>query len=348
MKSYSPGYNFTNVYSRKLLIRYACLVVVFALSMALMGNILINPAYEDARKLIFTVWLVTSIILLTAVSLLLYFGILRPFLNLNSRLSSLYGNIKPAAGGFSDITPEEMLDEVTDYQQTVANRELTYEYLRAQAELNALQSQINPHFLFNTLESIRGFAQKQNVPEIADITEAMSSLFRNSIQKVDTLIHLRDEIENVRNYMLIQEFRFPGKFRLEMDLEGGEELLNCKLPNLTIQPLVENAIFHGLELIPSGGLINIEIYSTEKRLIIHVSDNGHGIPKERLAELNDRLASNDANGLKPDGKKGAGIGLANIHKRIKLQMGPQYGLAISSTLNIGTEIEVTLPLLKDR
>ncbi|AYH41382.1 hypothetical protein A5N82_13665 [Christensenella minuta] len=275
--------------------------------------------------------------------------VLRPYEHFLIKLLSIRSNTTSQQNGYAD-SPEAMLDWIMDNQQRLANRELTLEYLRTEAELDALQSQINPHFLFNTLESIRGFAQKKNVPEIADITEAMSHLFRSSIQNMDTLVPLSDELENVQNYILIQDFRFPGKFQLHTKFHTEiPHLLSYKVPKLTLQPLVENAIFHGLELLPEGGLITLDIYTTEKRLIIRITDNGMGISRDRLNEINCRLVSMDKLKLpffaSEQKKRGIGIGLYNIHQRIRLQMGEQYGLTISSTLNIGTEVEVTLPLI---
>lgn len=292
-------------------------------------------------------WSFLSIILAGCLALYFYFQIVRPIAHLESRLLTLYSSIHGDSSAFpSQISLDSMLDAVIDYQQSFADQELTFKYLRAEAEFNALQSQINPHFLFNTLESIRGYVQKNGVGEIAKITEAISNLFRSSIQKASTLCTLADEIENVRNYMLIQEFRFPGKFKFEINLSDEPGILNCQLPTLTIQPLVENAIFHGLELIPTNGRICLDVYSTPHRLIIRVSDNGCGISKERLAELNQRLNSDEI--FSSDtlaSSSGTGIGLINIHQRIRLQFGSQYGLTIASTLHVGTEIEMTLPLV---
>jgi len=337
--------------SRKIFYIFVGLLLVLIFVLIFIGHTSFGMADHGAEYAI--IWLAVSILLVATIAIVVYFRILRPFMQLISKLLKLYVNVQASSGKSvqrDHVSPDEMLDAVMEYQQSMANRELTLKYLRAEAELIALQSQINPHFLFNTLESIRGFAQKKGVSEIADITEAISSLFRNSIQKVDMLIPLSAELENVRNYMLIQEFRFPGKFTMEVNIHAdGDDLLLYKLPNLTLQPIVENAIFHGLELIPSDGKILLDIYATEKRLIIHITDNGCGIPKERLTELNTRLRAGDAVSARNTNWRasGMGIGLVNIHQRIQLQLGAQYGLTVASTLNIGTEVEVTLPLLSE-
>lgn len=336
-----------NIFSRKL-------AIVFCIFSAILAFVILFPSVTFAPlpfdTLPYILWFVLSIIFLAVFVLFFYRSVYKPIMHLEFRLRTLYGNISPNRkenDRMTSVPLEVMLEEIFEYQQTFANRELTLQYLRTEAELSALQSQINPHFLFNTLESIRGCAEKNGIAEIADITEAISNLFRNSIQGPGTLATLADEIDNVRNYMLIQEFRFPGKFKFELNYPSNDfSLLQYQLPNLTIQPLVENSIFHGLELIPSGGRIGLDIYTTESRLVIRVTDNGCGIPKNRLANLNERLSSGEIlSGGHQSSSTGTGIGLTNIHQRIQLQFGAQYGLTVASTLNIGTEVEVTLPLL---
>lgn len=215
-----------------------------------------------------------------------------------------------------------------------------------EAELGALQSQINPHFLFNTLESIRGCAYRQGLPELASITEAMSRLFRNSIQQGASLLSLKEELDNVNNYMVIQQFRFQEKFDFFVHIEG-RDLLNFQIPNMVIQPIVENAIFHGLEEKVGKGCINLYISSTRKRLIIRVIDDGIGMSDGALDRIQKQLSTQlSVEGLDLDGRtyKG-GIGLLNIHKRIQLYFGEQYGITIASTIDVGTEVEITLPIV---
>ena len=334
-------------FAKKLTAFMICLAVYLVFFVSFPHLTFLRSQSGQSHNFSVALWSILSIGLAVFLILFFFFQIVRPIAHLESRLLTLYSSIHGDPSTFpSQISLDTMLDAVIDYQQSFANQELTFKYLRAEAEFNALQSQINPHFLFNTLESIRGYAQKNGVPEIARITEAISNLFRSSIQKASTLCTLADEIENVRNYMLIQEFRFPGKFQFEVNLSNAPGILNCQLPTLTIQPLVENAIFHGLELIPTNGHICLDVYSTPHRLVIRVSDNGCGIPKEKLALLNKKLNSDEIfSNDRLASSSGTGIGLLNIHQRIRLQFGAQYGLTIASTLNVGTEIEMTLPLV---
>lgn len=237
----------------------------------------------------------------------------------------------------------EVIDAVITQHKDSRNRELTANLLRHKAELSQLQSQINPHFLYNTLESIRGLALMKNVPEIAEMLESLSQLFRNNTRKIGLLVPLSDEIKNVDNYILIQKFRFRDRFSFEKQIvNDGRDLMKCLIPNFIIQPILENAITHGLEDKPSGGEIVLCVYSTQSRLIIRVSDNGSGIPDKNLRELVALLNSENAAELSDSVH--VGIGIININQRIKMQYGNEYGLSIASTVGVGTQVEITLPL----
>ncbi|MEG0693558.1 MAG: histidine kinase, partial [Oscillospiraceae bacterium] len=176
-----------------------------------------------------------------------------------------------------------------------ADREYTATLLVKQAELHALQTQINPHFLYNTLDSIRGAALNEGQQTIAKMTKALSGLFRYSISKKEELSTLREELKNVDNYMTIQQLRFSNKFMYVVDIDtyDEKEIIDCKIPKLTIQPIVENAIFHGLETKLGKGMIIISVYITQKRLIISIEDDGIGMSEELMERLNNRLLGND-------------------------------------------------------
>lgn len=163
-----------------------------------------------------------------------------------------------------------------------------------QTELTALQSQINPHFLYNTLECIRGQAMLDDNIEIAKMVEALSSFFRYSISKKGNLVTLRDELSNIENYMLIQRYRFNNRFSMEIIIdEEDEAAYDFLVPRLIIQPVIENAIFHGLEERMEDGIVSIEVIVTDLDMIITISDNGKGIDCEELEELNNRINAND-------------------------------------------------------
>lgn len=246
----------------------------------------------------------------------------------------------------NDVTQlDKAFQAILDQQKSTLEKTHEAELLRKDTELSALLSQINPHFLYNTLDSIRGFSVLHNMNEIADLTESLSTLFRNVINRTNECIFLEDELKNISYYMTIQQFRFNNKFQLKQKIES-QNLLKHKVLNLTLQPIVENAIFHGLENKIGNGEIIISVYSTEKRMIITVSDNGVGIEPEKVNELNDTFV-NTQHPIADSQSTYSGIALSNVNQRIKLHFGDNYGLKILSTVGIGTDVEVVLPLICD-
>jgi two-component system sensor histidine kinase YesM len=207
-------------------------------------------------------------------------------------------------------------------------------------KISALESQINPHFLYNTLESIRGQAIVSGSVDIAKTTEALAVFFRYSISQKRNIVTLQDEINNIKNYFLIQKYRFDDRFQLEI-LTDDNDISDYVLPKLTLQPIVENAIFHGLETKEGSGTVKIAITTTVKRLLITVSDNGLGMTSEILDCVNQKLRDDTF-----PSEENSGIALVNVNRRIKLFFGDQYGLQIYSIQGKGTDVEIVLPLVK--
>lgn len=221
-----------------------------------------------------------------------------------------------------------------------------------QAKLSALQSQINPHFLYNTLECIRSEALLYDCDSIARMAKALASFFRYSISKKENIVTLREEFNNIENYFLIQSYRFDDKFSFEiLAAPEDREAYSCLIPKLSLQPIVENAIFHGLEAKPDKGKVTIRVEMTEKNVIIIVSDDGVGIGREELERMRDSLKNSrketDQEGKSP-GERGNGIALTNVSQRIKLIFGEDYGLNLYSTKGIGTDVEIILPIMTDK
>jgi two-component system sensor histidine kinase YesM len=218
---------------------------------------------------------------------------------------------------------------------------------KRQAQYLALQNQINPHFLYNSLEGIRGEAISAGLNNVAEITEALATFFRYTISNVEKLVTVEDELGNIENYYTIQQYRFGDRLNLniEYDSEEKAQILRYRLPKLTLQPIVENAIFHGIERKMGNGHVLIKIETTPKRLIITVSDDGLGIEEDMLKELNDKLNTQSFEYAKPGSDKKTGIGIINVNNRIKLLFGEEYGIYIYSTVNVGTDVEITLPLI---
>lgn len=217
-----------------------------------------------------------------------------------------------------------------------------------QTRLSALQSQINPHFLYNTLECIRSEALLYDCDSIARMAKALASFFRYSISKKENVVTLREELANIENYFLIQSYRFDDKFSLEiLPEEDKRDVYSCLIPKLTLQPIVENAIFHGLETQAEDGKVVIRIRTTEDKMVIVISDNGVGIERAELERMRERLKHPELQREQKEGK-GNGIALTNVSQRIKLIFGNDYGLNLYSTRGVGTDVELVFPLITDR
>ncbi|GLC82889.1 sensor histidine kinase [Lacrimispora brassicae] len=223
---------------------------------------------------------------------------------------------------------------------------------KKQAEYLALQNQINPHFLYNTLEGIRSEALTLGVDSIAEMTEALATFFRYTISNVDHLVNLEDELANIENYYYIQQFRFGKKLQLSIQYAFSEELdemeiLQYRLPKLTLQPVVENSIYHGIERKIGEGHLIIKISVTDSRLIIKVSDDGLGMEADRVRKLNEKLKSLSLDDVNPDTDRKGGIAIQNVNNRIKLLFGEEYGIHVYSQVDAGADVEISLPLVKD-
>ena len=218
---------------------------------------------------------------------------------------------------------------------------------KRQAQYLALQNQINPHFLYNTLDGIRSEALIEGIDHVAEMTEALAAFFRYTISRDENLVSVEEELENCRIYFKIQQYRFGDRIRLiiECEEENREEILQCKIPKLTLQPILENSIIHGTELRLGEGIQTIHLMLTGSRLLIRVSDNGVGMDEKTLEELNRKMGrSADQLAASERDKKG-GIALYNVNHRIHLIYGEEYGLHIFSTENIGTDVEISIPIV---
>ena len=221
-------------------------------------------------------------------------------------------------------------------------RRLTDDIVREQEEkrkneLDTLQSQINPHFLYNTLDSIMWMIEAENYEDAISMIQALGSLFRISLSRGKTIITVQEELQHAKNYIAIQKYRYKNKF--EACFEVDESLLPYKTVKLILQPLIENAIYYGMEFMDGDGEIYIRAKTDGTDLFFEVEDNGPGMPEELSASL-----LTDENRTRT---RGSGIGLRNVHQRIQLYFGNRYGLEIESEPDEGTLIRVHLPLCSD-
>ena len=220
---------------------------------------------------------------------------------------------------------------------------------KRQAQYLALQNQINPHFLYNTLESIRSEAMEAGMDSVVCMTEALAHFFRYTISNMENMVTLEEELDNINTYFLIQKYRFEERIGLTIEYDEEEhDLLNhCLLPKLTLQPVVENSIIHGIERKMGFSTVRIVLRCTEKRLIIQVSDDGIGMQPEALDDLNRKLNQSLFESLHNKKKKG-GIALVNVNNRIHLIFGEEYGMTVYSTPGVGTDVLIELPLVTSR
>lgn len=234
-------------------------------------------------------------------------------------------------------------------------RELMRQNIREQeakrkSELEVLQAQINPHFLYNTLNSVVRLAESGKNMEVITMITSLSRLFRISLSKGKNIIPIQDELEHIRQYLTIQNIRFKNKF--DYVIEAEEATLTCMTLKLILQPLVENAIQHGIEMMQDQGHIRITSAAVNGKILLQVMDNGLGMSPETLRRILDKDRGKPAEGeadgkasAEASGKSGSVVGVRNVHERIQLTFGGEYGLEFYSELEEGTTVKVWLPLL---
>ncbi len=293
--------------------------------------------------------------MLFAFSLLLFSIFLMAFINfhMSDHISQPIRNLEQAvkeleAGHEVDIT-EEGSYEVQRLAHSIRSMVSTLHHLmddiiqqegdKRRTELEVLHSQINPHFLYNTLDSVVWMTEAGRYDEAIQMVTSLARLFRISLSGGSTIIPLRDELEHANHYMIIQKMRYKNKFQTEMLVEEGlEGLYSLKL---VIQPILENAIYHGMASADGDGVITIHAHRDGDDILIHVGDNGMGMPPDVVARLLDESQPAVV------GTRGSGIGLRNVHKRLALIYGEGYGLTIDSEPDEGTCVTIRLPVVDD-
>lgn len=207
-----------------------------------------------------------------------------------------------------------------------------------QTELTALQSQINPHFLYNTLDTIIWLAEAGKQKEVVDMVGSLSEFFRTSLNQGKDIIPIREELQHVKSYLEIQQVRYQDI--LEYEIHMPEELEKYLIPKITIQPIVENALYHGIKNKRGLGHILINGRREKNHFVIQIEDNGIGISEERLAQVRDKIqyrspAGNDI------------YGLYNVNERIHLNFGEKFGISIESDYGDGTVVSILLPYMEE-
>ncbi len=308
----------------------------------------LDELYKDANTLRRNIVMLCAIVILvlTVLTIFIAFDIVKPINRLVKGMKKVQageGNvqIKDDRGdelGFLNKAFNEMSSEIDHLVNWVYREQLT----RKEAELKALQSQINPHFLFNTLEAINWLAQLNNVPEISDTVSDLSDLMEGSIGRDDRLITIKEEFTYADKYISLQKRRFGDRIELVKNIQP--EVNSIKIPRLLIQPLIENAVYHGIERIRGKGIITLNAEKFDDFVSIEVIDNGAGMEREDLEQLNERLSmDNDTYFKSLSDKRSKSIGIENVNRRIKLFYGENYGLNIESEAGKFTKAVVIIP-----
>ncbi len=305
-----------------------------------------NIFSDSINKVIFSyIWYVFLCILLSVLLAYLFSSVF------SRRIKLLKEQMHNVAAGDFDLTEEikgtdeifdlyQDLKKMVDSMQTLINdaykakiQSESFKLNQVEAEFKALASQINPHFLYNTLETIRMKAFVNNDKETADLVKKLGKFMRRCLEVKDGMVTLESELEFTKSYLELQSARFGDRVTYSIYCEVDRQY---KILPLIIQPIVENAFVHGVEGAKANGKINIKVFYKGENVLIEVSDNGCGIEPDRLRLLLAKLEENDTS-------SGKSIGLTNVNKRIKMYHGEQYGMSIETVLGQGTTIRLTIP-----
>jgi two-component system, sensor histidine kinase YesM len=221
-----------------------------------------------------------------------------------------------------------MIEEIRSLMEKV----LTEQKEKRKTEFQALQNQINPHFLYNTLDSIVYLSENKLNDKVVEMVVALSKFFRISISRGENIILLKEELEHARNYLLIQKIRYNEKF--DFDFQVQDEVLTYKVVKLSLQPLIENAIYHGINTEYNSGMITIRAFLKDDRLILEVEDDGYGIPDEEIDNLYRSIKF---------GEVSNSIGLTNVYQRLKIYYGESFDFIIESELDEKTIFRLSIP-----
>lgn len=290
-------------------------------------------------RLFFAMLMFLTMLMIIVINQLVSSSIAKPLQRLNESVKDWEaGNMNPKiyVGGFleAEHLGKTLRSTVTQIRQLMDDILVEQEEKR-KSELDALQSQINPHFLYNTLDSIVWMIEGERYDDAVFMVTQLASLFRVSLSRGKTIIRVSDEVRHAENYMNIQKIRYKNAFAVEFQIE--EEIRQCCTVKLVIQPLLENAIYYGVEGMDGDGEILVRGYRQGEDLYLEVKDNGIGMPKEVVDQL---LTENNH-----APKKGSGVGLINVHNRLRLRFGNAYGLEIESIPDEGTTVRIHLPYM---
>lgn len=231
------------------------------------------------------------------------------------------------------------LNRMLDHIEQLMKENIDREILAKNSQIRALQNQINAHFIYNVLESIKMMAEIDEEYTISDAITSLGRLLRYSIRWVSGNVHVEEEIEYIRDYLMLINLRFDYEIYLSLNLP--EEVLQQEIPKMSLQPIVENAVYHGIEDLAEDTNIYIKGMVQDGKCMIEITDAGKGMSEEELEKLRKKMAGE----IEPDGGKGNGIGLKNVQDRIRMSFGEAYGINIASKKGCYTKVTVCVPML---
>jgi len=297
--------------------------------------------YSDVLREFFIMIILVTLMISLVLAVMIAGNILRPVKSLLRGMSAFQAgdlNVQVAVESQNELgILTNTFNTMTRRIKMLIDTNKEVERLKRKSDLEALQAQINPHFLYNTLDSIVWMGEVGKSEEVVKMTSALSKLFRISISKGQEYITVKQELEHVESYLTIQKMRYGDK--LDYTIKAEENLLSLRIIKIMIQPIVENAIYHGLKKMPGKGNISIHVYKDslkeEDHLCIDVTDDGIGMEDATIDQL--------LSGQILSEKKNGGVGVYNVDQRIKLYYGEEFGIQIHSEMFEGTSVTIRLP-----
>jgi two-component system sensor histidine kinase YesM len=299
-------------------------------------------AHTDAIRYMVPISILVVIAIVVLASIIIAAQINKPLMRLTSKMYLIEGGHTDIQL-FDDSTEEiekltRRIDSMIDKIKTLTEENFSYILQNKESELKILLSQINPHFLNNTLQSIKAMAVIGKTSEISRMVTLIGNMLRYAINSFQDVVTIQDEIEHITNYLKIQNYRYPEKFKF--DIVISDELRRSTTPKLILQPVVENAILHAFQQLQEGR-IELTFQAFKQGIEITIFDNGRGMTSEELEKVS-KLSE-----LDPDEAYNGGVGLRNVHQRIRNKYGYPYGITLSSEINVGTTVTILIPRLGD-
>lgn len=302
---------------------------------------------ENTRELrktqmIYTALLILATVLMVVVVNLVVKALLKRFYHISSAVSQIKdGNLDVRVNLNREDEMGQLgnqIDEMLDTIDRLIHENLRHELLMKNSEIKALQNQINAHFIYNVLESIKMMAEIDEKYEISDAVTSLGKLLRYGMKFSSKNVMVESEIEYVKNYLDLINLRFD--YRINLAINIPELILRQEIPKISLQPIVENAIYHGIEELAEDASIYIKAYEIENDFCIEITDSGKGMTEDEIDKIQKKIVGE----IETEGGSGNGIGLKNVQDRIRISFGEQYGISIYSKEECFTKVVVKLPI----